>query len=53
MQEWFDDYISKWKDFSKDVMFHEVEESHRTMMSLPHVLGFRKLVKAVMEERGL
>jgi hypothetical protein len=53
MQEWFDDYISKWKDFSKDVMFHEVEKSHTTMISPPHVLGFRKLIKAAMEERGL
>jgi thioesterase domain-containing protein/acyl carrier protein len=52
-QEWFDDYISKWKDFSKDVMFHEVNGTHRTMISPPNALGFQKLFKAVMEARGL
>lgn len=53
MREWFEDYISKWKGFAKDVKFHEVEGTHRTLISPPHALGFQKLLKARMEERDL
>jgi thioesterase domain-containing protein/acyl carrier protein len=53
MQEWFDDYISKWTEFSSDVKFHVVEGTHRTMITPPHAFGFQKLLKAVMDERGV
>lgn len=53
MQEWFDDYISKWTAFSKDVKFHIVDGTHRTMISPPNAVGFQRLLKAAMEERGL
>jgi thioesterase domain-containing protein len=53
MKEWFDDYISRWKDFAKDVKFHEVSGTHRTMITPPNVIGFQKLLKAAMEQRGL
>lgn len=53
MQEWFEDYISKWREFSRDVKFHEVDGTHRTMLTPPHAFGFQKLLEAVMDERGV
>ncbi|RDL35285.1 uncharacterized protein BP5553_07216 [Venustampulla echinocandica] len=66
-REWFDGFIGKWKDFVRDVgemdgdgggtiaglKFHFVQGTHRTMISPPHVVGFQKLFKQAMLDRGL
>lgn len=53
MEEWFEDYISKWKEFAGEATFHVVGGTHRTMISPPHLVGFVKVFKGVLESRGL
>jgi thioesterase domain-containing protein/acyl carrier protein len=52
-QQWFDEYISKWRDFARDTTFHKVAGKHTTSISPPNVLGFQKLLKEIMKEDGL
>jgi thioesterase domain-containing protein/acyl carrier protein len=52
-QQWFDEHISKWRDFASHVAFHQIRGKHTTSISPPNVLGFQKLLKSIMEENGL
>ena len=52
-QQWFDDYISKWRGFARHTTFHNVAGEHTTSISPPNVLGFQKLLKEIMKEDGL
>jgi hypothetical protein len=55
MKEWFEDYIRKWEDFVEKgkCNFHVVGGTHRTLISPPHLGNFWKVLKRVLEERGL
>ena len=53
VQEWFDRYISKWTPFVADIKYHYVEGGHRNLITPPHLAGFVKAFKAVMESRDL
>ncbi|PYH43019.1 non-ribosomal peptide synthetase [Aspergillus saccharolyticus JOP 1030-1] len=53
-QQWFDEFISLWRDFTRsEPQFHEVEGSHYTMISPENVFGFQKTMKAALSARGL
>ncbi|KAI9840147.1 MAG: putative NRPS-like protein biosynthetic cluster [Thelocarpon superellum] len=53
-QDWVQNYLSKWKDFSRSApRYHEVNGAHYTMMGPEHILSFQKKLKAVLHERGL
>ena len=52
--DWVANHLSKWKDFSRSVpRFHEVAGAHYTMMGPKHVLSFQKILKSVLNDRGL
>ena len=51
---WLKEYLSKWKDFSREEpRFHEVDGAHYTMLDSQNVHSFQKKLKAVLLERGL
>jgi thioesterase domain-containing protein len=52
-EEWFRHFISKWGRFVEDVGWYEVGGTHRSMISPPHLAGFVRKLKMVMEMRGL
>ena len=53
-QHWLNEYLSKWKDFSRgEPRFHEVDGAHYTMLDSENVHSFQKKLKAVLLERGL
>jgi acyl-CoA synthetase (AMP-forming)/AMP-acid ligase II/thioesterase domain-containing protein/aryl carrier-like protein len=53
-QQWLDDHLSKWKDFSRSkVRFHSVGGAHYTMLSPEHVFEFQKTLRRALEKRGL
>ena len=59
-EEWFKGFICKWAPFvqegedgEKNVTFTEVGGSHRTMITPPHLGGFMRVFKKVLEARGL
>lgn len=56
-EEWLRGFIAKWghhvKEGEGNVTFAEVGGTHRTMISPPHLGGFIRLFKKVMEARGL
>jgi thioesterase domain-containing protein len=55
--EWFHNFIAKWdhhvKEGEGNVTFTEVGGTHRTMIQPPHLGGFIRLFRKVMEARGL
>jgi hypothetical protein len=55
MKEWFEDYIRKWEDFVEEgkCNFYVVSGTHRTLISPPHSVKFWKVLKDVLEERGV
>jgi thioesterase domain-containing protein len=55
VDEWFRGFISKWDPFVKEggVQWFEVGGTHRSMISPPHLSGFIRVFKRVMEQRGL
>jgi thioesterase domain-containing protein len=54
-EEWFRGFISKWGAFVKEggVSWFEVGGTHRSMITPPHLEGFVRVFKRVLEERGL
>ncbi|MCJ1432480.1 hypothetical protein MMC27_001837 [Xylographa pallens] len=53
-QEWMDNYLSKWSDFSATPpRFHNVDGEHYTMIGPMHVSSFQRTLKSALEERGL
>ncbi|CZT05467.1 related to long-chain-fatty-acid CoA ligase FAA2 [Rhynchosporium graminicola] len=52
-QEWRRDFIGQWDEFVGDVQYHEVKGTHRTLISPPYLVGFWKVFKRAMENRGL
>jgi acyl-CoA synthetase (AMP-forming)/AMP-acid ligase II/thioesterase domain-containing protein len=53
-QQWLDEHLSKWKDFSRsEVRFHDVDGAHYTMLSPEHVASFHKTLRHALETRGL
>ena len=45
--------VSKWGEFAESIGFHKVKGSHLSLMAPPHVHGFQRQLKKVLEERGL
>ncbi|KAJ6164414.1 acetyl-CoA synthetase-like protein [Penicillium chermesinum] len=53
-QQWLDDHLRKWRDFSRsEVRFHDVDGAHYTMLSPEHVASFHKSLCHALEARGL
>lgn len=53
-QDWIDNKLSKWKDFSwSEPKFHDVDGAHYTMMGQEHVNSFQKRLKAALAARGI
>ncbi|PMD43075.1 putative non-ribosomal peptide synthase-like protein [Hyaloscypha variabilis F] len=56
-EEWFDGFISKWEPFVREgegnVTWTEVGGTHRTMIQPPHLGGFMRVFRKVLEARGL
>ncbi|CAL3966083.1 unnamed protein product [Diplocarpon coronariae] len=54
MEEWRRDFIGKWDGFVETkVKYHEVNGTHRTIISPPFLVGFWKVFHSAMEARGL
>lgn len=53
-QDWIDNKLSKWTDFSwSEPRFHDVDGAHYTMMGAEHVNSFQKNLKAALAARGI
>ncbi|MCJ1467234.1 hypothetical protein MMC07_005857 [Pseudocyphellaria aurata] len=53
-QDWIDNKLSKWADFSwSEPRFHDVDGAHYTMMGAEHVDSFQKNLKAALAARGI
>jgi thioesterase domain-containing protein len=53
-EEWLQDHLSKWREFTKtDVRFHEVRGSHYTMLLPDHVRSFQATLQRALTLRGL
>lgn len=53
-QDWIDNKLSKWTDFSwSEPRFHDVDGAHYTMMGQEHVNSFQKHLKAALAARGI
>ena len=53
-QEWLENHLTKWKDFSSTPpRFHEVDGAHYTMIGPTHAFSFHKHLKAALRGRGL
>lgn len=53
-QDWIDNKLSKWKDFSwSEPRIHDVDGAHYTMMGAEHVQSFQKKLKAAIAARGI
>lgn len=53
-EEWLENHLGKWRDFSKDEpRFHEVAGAHYTMIGPDHVSSFSTALKAALRDRGL
>ncbi|RAH64223.1 acetyl-CoA synthetase-like protein [Aspergillus aculeatinus CBS 121060] len=53
-EQWFNEFISLWRDFTRsEPRFHEVQGSHYTMISPENVFRFQKTMKAALSARGL
>lgn len=53
-QHWLEEYLGKWKDFSRgEPHFHEVDGAHYSMLDSQNVHSFREKLKAVLSKRGL
>ena len=54
MDDWINNHLSKWRDFSKTPpQYHRVDGAHYTMISPAHVHTFQKTLKAVLQQRGI
>ncbi|CZS94167.1 related to long-chain-fatty-acid CoA ligase FAA2 [Rhynchosporium agropyri] len=54
VEDWFGGYISKWDAFVEGgAKYHLVEGDHKTIPNPPHVESFQKLLKEILQERGL
>lgn len=53
-QDWIDNKLSKWKDFTwSEPKFHDVDGAHYTMMDGEHVDSFQKILKAALAARDI
>ncbi|PPJ58141.1 hypothetical protein CBER1_02561 [Cercospora berteroae] len=52
-QEWLDNHLSGWNDFSSDVRCHEVGGEHYTMIDTDHVQAFMKTFTKALSDRGV
>ena len=53
-QDWIDNKLSKWKDFSwSEPRIHDVDGAHYTMMGAEHVQSFQKKLKTAIAARGI
>ncbi|KAL2059922.1 hypothetical protein VTL71DRAFT_10077 [Oculimacula yallundae] len=54
VEDWFEGYISKWDAFVEGgAKYHLVGGDHKTIPNPPNVDAFQKLLKSILEERGL
>jgi thioesterase domain-containing protein len=53
-EEWFEEQLSRWVDFSKSQpRFHDVQGEHFNMIGPEHCFSFQKKLKAAMAARGV
>lgn len=52
-QEWMENHIGHWKEFSNNVRFHEVGGEHYTMIGAEHVQNFSGIFMEALNARGL
>ncbi|THC92147.1 hypothetical protein EYZ11_008392 [Aspergillus tanneri] len=53
-REWVDRYLGEWKGLvSGDVVFHYCEGKHAEMLGEKYVNGVQRMLRRVLEERGL
>ena len=53
-EEWMEQHLSKWKDFSRtEPRFHQVGGAHYTMLAPEHVQCFHQKLRGVLTSRGL
>ncbi|KAF2103337.1 acetyl-CoA synthetase-like protein [Rhizodiscina lignyota] len=53
-EEWFEEQLTKWKDFSNTPpRFHDADGEHFSMIGAEHVRSFQKKLKAAMAARGV
>jgi thioesterase domain-containing protein len=53
-EEWRENHLSKWRDFTRsEPRFHEVGGAHYTMLNTEHVFAFQKTLRGALEARGL
>lgn len=55
MKEWLEEHLMVWNEYVEEggAKYHEVGGTHRTLISPPHLVGFWKVFKKAMDERGL
>lgn len=51
--KWLEDHLLAWKNFVRDVEFHDVPGSHYTMMNQENVFELQKSMKAAMAKRNV
>lgn len=52
--DWVDNKLSKWADFSRSKpRMHKVDGAHYTMMAPEHIFSFQKILNRVLTERGI
>jgi acyl-CoA synthetase (AMP-forming)/AMP-acid ligase II/thioesterase domain-containing protein len=53
-QDWIENKLSKWKDFTRsEPRFHKLDGAHYTMMAPENVFTCQKTLQRVLAERGL
>lgn len=53
-EDWLENHLSKWKDFSEsEPIFHKVSGAHYTMIGPDHIETFSRRLKNVLKSRGL
>jgi thioesterase domain-containing protein len=53
-QDWIENKLSKWKDFTRsEPRFHKLDGAHYTMMAPENVFSCQKTLQRVLAERGL
>lgn len=53
-KEWLEGHLQTWEDFCLTApRFHEVDGEHYTMLGPNHVVGFARILRQALKERGL
>lgn len=52
-EDWFADHLSRWREFTRDVVFYQVGGDDSTMLGQELVKTFQKTLSKVLLERGV